>query len=251
MGSSSRGLAAGTLGVALGGFFDGILLHQILQWHHLLSLVPGMDDLRGQVLWDGYFHAGMYLLALIGLVAIWRGRARIGQDTRARLWAPIVMGFGAWHVLDTILSHWLLGIHRVKLDATYPLAWDLGWLLAFGLLPVLAGLRVARRGGGGSGRLPAGTWAALVLLTGGLGAWGLVPPPGMPLTAVVFRAGVTEDQMQARLAEAGAEVVWQDGAGGIAIVALPGGQGWRLYGQGALLVAGSGLPAGCFSWTEA
>src|SRR5687768_8252330 len=32
------------LGFALGGFFDGILLHQILQWHHLLSLVPGIDD---------------------------------------------------------------------------------------------------------------------------------------------------------------------------------------------------------------
>jgi uncharacterized membrane protein len=25
------------LGFALGGFFDGIILHQILQWHHLLS----------------------------------------------------------------------------------------------------------------------------------------------------------------------------------------------------------------------
>lgn len=38
------------LGIALGGFFDGILLHQILQWHHLLNLVPGVDDLRAQVL---------------------------------------------------------------------------------------------------------------------------------------------------------------------------------------------------------
>jgi uncharacterized membrane protein len=25
------------LGFAFGGFFDGILLHQVLQWHHLLS----------------------------------------------------------------------------------------------------------------------------------------------------------------------------------------------------------------------
>lgn len=25
------------LGFALGGFFDGILLHQVLQWHHLLD----------------------------------------------------------------------------------------------------------------------------------------------------------------------------------------------------------------------
>ena len=52
-------LPAVTLGFALGGFFDGVLLHQILQWHHLLSLVPGMDDLRLQILWDGYFHAAM------------------------------------------------------------------------------------------------------------------------------------------------------------------------------------------------
>ena len=28
-------------GMALGGFFDGILLHQVLQWHHLLSAVQG------------------------------------------------------------------------------------------------------------------------------------------------------------------------------------------------------------------
>lgn len=25
------------LGVGLGGFFDGIVLHQILQWHHTCS----------------------------------------------------------------------------------------------------------------------------------------------------------------------------------------------------------------------
>ena len=33
-------LAGGVLGFSLGGFFDGILLHQVLQWHHLFSLVP-------------------------------------------------------------------------------------------------------------------------------------------------------------------------------------------------------------------
>ena len=26
------------LGIGLGGFFDGIVLHQILQWHHMLTL---------------------------------------------------------------------------------------------------------------------------------------------------------------------------------------------------------------------
>lgn len=49
--------ASAGLGFALSGFFDGILLHQILQWHHLLSLVEGVGDLAAQVMWDGYFHA--------------------------------------------------------------------------------------------------------------------------------------------------------------------------------------------------
>ena len=64
------------LGVALGGFFDGILLHQILQWHHLLSLIPAVTDLRTQVLWDGYFHLFMYVLAMVGLWGLWRARRR-------------------------------------------------------------------------------------------------------------------------------------------------------------------------------
>ena len=56
------------LGFAFGGFFDGILLHQILQWHHLLSAING-QDIRFQVAADGYFHAFMYVIAAVGL---WR-----------------------------------------------------------------------------------------------------------------------------------------------------------------------------------
>lgn len=50
-----RGPAGWLLGFALGGFFDGILLHQVLQWHHLLSALQGgpFDDLRVQLLADG------------------------------------------------------------------------------------------------------------------------------------------------------------------------------------------------------
>ena len=71
------------LGFALGGFFDGILLHQILQWHHLLSLVPGMADMRLQVLWDGYFHALMYVIAAVGLVGLGRAH-KSGQQGGGR-----------------------------------------------------------------------------------------------------------------------------------------------------------------------
>jgi uncharacterized membrane protein len=50
------------LGIGLGGFVDGILFHQILQWHHLLS--SRSDDptdtvagLETNTLADGLFHA--------------------------------------------------------------------------------------------------------------------------------------------------------------------------------------------------
>jgi uncharacterized membrane protein len=29
------------LGIGLGGFVDGIVLHQILQWHHMLTATDG------------------------------------------------------------------------------------------------------------------------------------------------------------------------------------------------------------------
>ena len=35
--------AGAVIGFSLGGF-DGILLHQVLRWHHLFSLVPGVTS---------------------------------------------------------------------------------------------------------------------------------------------------------------------------------------------------------------
>ncbi|MDB5683625.1 MAG: hypothetical protein JWM75_1323, partial [Sphingomonas bacterium] len=61
--------AAFVIGLALRGFFDGILLNLVLHWHHLLSLVPGdtFRDLRVQVYADGLFHVAVYAIAVSGL----------------------------------------------------------------------------------------------------------------------------------------------------------------------------------------
>lgn len=241
---------AATLGFALSGFFDGILLHQILQWHHLLSLVPGVDDIRQQVLWDGWFHAAMYIIAVVGLIGLWRTRRDL---VPFRVGGWLLIGFGTWHVIDAVLSHWLLGIHRIKLDSAYPLLWDLGWLAAFGVLPLLAGMRLLRQDGGGPGRSGGGARvvAGLALLAMFAGGWALQPPPGLPSTVVVFSRSLHPDEMIARLANTGAKVLWAETDARVAIVDLPPGSGWQLYRDGALLVAGSGLPAGCFAWTRA
>ena len=238
------------LGFALGGFFDGILLHQILQWHHLLSLVPGMADLRLQVLWDGYFHALMYVIAAIALFGLWRTHRRSPPARGGQVSGGLLLGFGGWHILDTLLSHWLLGIHRIRLDSPDPLLWDLIWLAAFGLLPFILGgllLRHARpnRTGGA---------AALVLLTlGTLGAagWALQPPPEQRFTTVVFGPQIDARQAFAAIRSLDARLVWSDPALGVVVVDVPAEARWAFYGKGALLVSGSGLPAGCIDWSVA
>ena len=154
-------LAAGVLGFGLGGFFDGIMLHQILQWHHLLSLVPGIGDLRAQVMWDGVFHALMYVVAAWGLAALWRASRRGPVVSRGVVLGAILIGFGVWNIVDTLLSHWILGIHRVKLDSPNPLAWDLLWLAVFGIAPLLLGVAL-RRGGGTAA--PSGAFVAGIAL---------------------------------------------------------------------------------------
>lgn len=141
------------LGIALGGLFDGILMHQILQWHHLLSMVDSVDSLSQQVFFDGLFHGAMYLLAATALWLFWRAREypRVAGWTRM-IRAMIFIGFGAWHLADALIAHWLLGIHRVKTDAPVPLTWDLLWAALFGVAPLALGwmLRPATVYGQGS-----------------------------------------------------------------------------------------------------
>lgn len=150
--------AGGLLGFAMGGFFDGILLHQILQWHHLLSGVSGgmFSSLRFQITMDGIFHALMYVIAALGLWQLYRART-LGPATGSP-WPAFWTGFGAWHVIDALVSHWITGIHRVRMDSEVPLMWDLIWLVLFGLAPIWLGWRMARRSrarppgsGGGTG----------------------------------------------------------------------------------------------------
>jgi uncharacterized membrane protein len=241
--------AAGVLGFALGGFFDGILLHQILQWHHLLSAING-DDVRFQVAADGYFHALMYVIAALGLWMLWAARSNpVGMSGRLMI-AGILIGFGAWHIVDAALSHWLLGIHRIRMDSSSPLFWDLLWLGLFGLLPVILGwiLSGPRDGETGAARSAAPARTLVTLLVLGSGALGIWPLQGNEFTTVLFAPGTGQDRLLRSLAAVDAQLVWTSGSGELAVVRLPDGQsGWKLFRHGAILVTGAGLPAGCLN----
>jgi len=241
------------LGFALGGFFDGILLHQILQWHHLLSLVPGVDDMRLQVLWDGYFHGLMYVIAAVGLIGLWRAYKSGQEGWGWPLFGALLVGFGLWHIVDSIASHWVLGIHRIKLDSPNPLMWELIWFTAFGVVPLVIGVLMLRGVGPGAPRL-SGSGAALLalgLVTVSAGAWSLTPPSDQPFTTVVFAPGMNQNQVWSALSATDARLVWTDPAMGVVVVDAPADSRWRFYRHGAVLVSGSGLPAGCFNWSRA
>lgn len=236
------------VGFGLSGFFDGILLHQVLQWHHLLSLVEGVVGLRAQILWDGLFHVAMYLVTAAGLWGLWRAYRSGRAVARERLAAALLVGFGAWHVIDAVFSHWLFGIHRIRLDVASPLAWDLGWLAAFGLVPILLGL-AATRGGGGGGRGVRGrslaALAALAVLAGGWAARG----PATEFSTVVFRPGMDLTATFAALDAAGAQMVDGWPGQGVLVVDVAPSARWALYAHGALYVSGTG-PAGCLDWSQ-
>jgi uncharacterized membrane protein len=241
------------LGFAMGGFFDGILLHQILQWHHLLSAVDGaaFRDLRVQVLADGLFHAAHYVLAIAGLWLLWRSRQEFGAPGADRwLLACFLVGFGAWHVVDGVLSHWTLGLHRIRMDSGKPLLWDLVFFVP-GVVLVVAGWLMRRRAGAGGGSGGVRRAAAPTLLAMGTLAAGLLaalPASGSSAVTVVFGPGTPGAEVFTAVAAVDGRIIAGDADSGLWIVDLaPATSPLRLYRHGALVVGGGVLPAGCFS----
>ena len=251
--ASSRKLcwAGFLLGFSLGGFFDGILLHQVLQWHHLLSNVQAaaLQDIRAQMLADGLFHVLMYFIAAWALYLLWKARADYSTPGADRtLWAQALIGFGVWHIVDSVFSHWITGIHRIRVDSPDPLFWDLLWFSVFGIVPLVIGWMVQRRRAGGRGRTAAASLALAAIVAGPLAA---LPAGDTDQAVVMFRPGMEGGPAFNALAAADARVLWVDRSGGLWAVSLPDPTRSReLYARGALLVSNSALATGCFSWSR-
>lgn len=139
------------LGLGFGGFFDGIVFHQLLQWHHMLSSAGfppnSVQNLQVNTTADGAFHAATYVFTAAGLLVLWRAlplpRAR---GAGWYLVGATLVGWGVFNVVEGVVNHHLLGIHHVREDVPVDqwLAWDLAFLL-WGALMVLGGWWLTRR----------------------------------------------------------------------------------------------------------
>jgi uncharacterized membrane protein len=135
-------VAAGSLlGMGLGGFVDGILFHQLLQTHNMLSARLPKTSIRNievNMFWDGLFHAFTWMMTVLGLALLWRavGRRDVPRSTRALVGA-MALGWGTFNLVEGLIDHQLLGIHHVVENGTH-LPWDLAFL-ASGVVLIAGG----------------------------------------------------------------------------------------------------------------
>lgn len=142
-------VAAGLLlGIGLGGFVDGILLHQVLQWHHMLTSEPGypagtVAGLEANTLADGLFHLATWIATATGVWLLYRASRHAAMPAGRYLLGLVLAGWGTFNLAEGTIDHHILGVHHVKSGSGAATA-DVAFL-ALGALLLIGGLAMARR----------------------------------------------------------------------------------------------------------
>lgn len=109
--------AAMVLGIGIGGFIDGIVLHQLLQWHEMLTNKIPADTLVNKsinMFWDGVFHLFTLLTTLVGIYLLWRLAKRTDINKSGYLLiGGLLGGWGLFNLVEGIINHQILKLHNV------------------------------------------------------------------------------------------------------------------------------------------
>jgi uncharacterized membrane protein len=140
------------LGLGLGGFADGIALHQIAQWHNMGSAVlppTTMEAMKRNMAWDGWFHVATLVLTTVGVYLLLRdARAGVPLPRPAAFTGQLLLGWGIFNLVEGLIDHHLLDIHHVRDMPAHVPAYDWIFLAVGGLGLVALGWLLARRDGG-------------------------------------------------------------------------------------------------------
>lgn len=105
------------MGIGLGGFFDGILFHQLLQIHNMLSAKypkTSIANMEINMFWDGLFHSMTYTMTLIGLGLLWKAGARRDVPWSGKTFVgALFLGWGLFNFVEGVIDHHILNIHHV------------------------------------------------------------------------------------------------------------------------------------------
>ncbi|GGI08655.1 DUF2243 domain-containing protein [Egicoccus halophilus] len=140
-----------TFGFGLGGLADGIVLHQVLQWHNLVSSrVPRESQaaLEQNLFWDGVFHLATTIVLVVGVLLLHRGWERQDRATGnlAALAGLSLLGWGAFHAVDQLVFHLLLDVHDIRQGVANPGVYNWGFFAIGGVLAAAGCLLLRTRG---------------------------------------------------------------------------------------------------------
>ena len=140
--------AAMVLGIGIGGFIDGIVLHQILQWHEMLTnkIAPITVEAKSvNMFWDGIFHAFTLIVVFIGVILLWKLLHRPNIDRSGRLLAGgLLAGWGLFNIIEGTINHHILHLHNVR-EAEDSELWNYIFLGASVIMIILGYILLKRR----------------------------------------------------------------------------------------------------------
>jgi uncharacterized membrane protein len=145
--------AGWTIGVGLGAFVDGILLHQVVHWHQMLSArVPptSMDAMQVNMRADGLFHLAAWCIVLLGVFLLradaWRdAHGSSPLPTTREFTGQMLAGWGLFNLVEGIIDHHLLELHHVRDIPRHVPELDWIFLAVGGVGFLLVGISLSRR----------------------------------------------------------------------------------------------------------
>jgi uncharacterized membrane protein len=136
-----------TLGIGLGGFVDGILLHQIVHWHNMGSAIlppTTMEALERNMVWDGLFHAAVWLCTVGGMYMLLADSRRTTIiPTTAQFTGQLLIGWGLFNLIEGIIDHHILNLHHVRDLPVHVPIYDWIFLLVGGVGFIVLGAAMA------------------------------------------------------------------------------------------------------------
>jgi uncharacterized membrane protein len=141
--------ASVTLGIGIGGFIDGTILHQVLQWHEMLSnKIPPLTLINKSVnmFWDGIFHLFCLIVTFIGITLLFRILFRKDVIITLKTFAGgLLLGWGIFNVVEGIIDHQVLKLHNVREVTADVDLWNYGFL-GISILFVLIAIAMIKSG---------------------------------------------------------------------------------------------------------
>jgi len=120
---------------------DGIVFHQILQLHNMLSArLPRTTLVNAEInmFWDGLFHAFTWMMTALGLFLLWHTVKRRDVPLSSKTFAgSLLLGWGVFNLVEGVIDHEILQVHHVVQDGNHFL-WDMVFL-ASGVIFILGG----------------------------------------------------------------------------------------------------------------